>query len=134
MIHPGSGSPAKNWPLDSFIDVARLLQKSGREVSFVIGDVERERVSAAELQLLRTTAPVIEPADCVVLRAAMWKADSFVGNDSGPTHLAAVLGLRTVAIFGPASSIEQWKPAGPRVTVATFADAPDAVVQKILGD
>jgi len=40
----------------------------------------------------------------------------FVGNDSGVTHLAAFLGVRTLAIFGP-SDPDRWAPLGSRVQV-----------------
>ena len=43
-------------------------------------------------------------------------AGVFVGNDSGPGHLAGILGLPTVSLFGPTAP-SRWKPLGPRVTV-----------------
>ncbi|MCB9884882.1 MAG: hypothetical protein H6838_05280 [Planctomycetes bacterium] len=43
-------------------------------------------------------------------------ADAFVGNDSGATHLAAMLGVPTVAVFGPTDP-EVWAPVGPHVRV-----------------
>jgi ADP-heptose:LPS heptosyltransferase len=54
-----------------------------------------------------------EPAALARLLAP---AAAFVGNDSGPSHLAAMLAVPTVAIFGPTvASI--WAPVGPQVTV-----------------
>jgi len=46
----------------------------------------------------------------------------FLGNDSGPTHLAAQLGVATVALFGPTDP-RRWAPVGPRVTILK-PDAP----------
>jgi ADP-heptose:LPS heptosyltransferase len=42
----------------------------------------------------------------------------FLGNDSGATHLAAALGVPTLAVFGP-SDPWLWRPLGPRVRVVT---------------
>jgi heptosyltransferase III len=44
------------------------------------------------------------------------RARLFLGNDSGVTHLAAALGIPTLALFGP-SNDTQWRPVGPAVTL-----------------
>ncbi|HEX8325022.1 MAG TPA: glycosyltransferase family 9 protein [Tepidisphaeraceae bacterium] len=129
VIHPGSGSAGKNWPLTSFIELASALRSAGRTVQFVIGEVERERMTPADVAAMRAVAPVAEPADLPALRAVLQNASAFIGNDSGPTHLAAVLGLRTVALFGPNSNAEQWSPVGPRVSVLPFSASPPEVVK-----
>jgi ADP-heptose:LPS heptosyltransferase len=43
-------------------------------------------------------------------------ASAFVGNDSGPGHLAGIIGVPTVSIFG-ASDPVRWRPLGPKVNV-----------------
>jgi ADP-heptose:LPS heptosyltransferase len=43
-------------------------------------------------------------------------AQLFVGNDAGPTHLAALMGVPTVAIFGPSDPV-RWSPVGPKVSL-----------------
>ena len=65
-------------------------------------------------------------------------ADIFVGNDSGITHLAATLGLKTIAVFGPTNP-EVYRPIGPEVTVFEdknnfFADKPSPDLQYKLLD
>ena len=131
VIHPGSGSPAKNWPIESFIEVADKLRAAGESVTFILGEVEREKWDAKTLTKLRAEHKVIDPTDLSALRTALSKAAAFIGNDSGPTHLAAMLGLRTVALFGLASSPDQWQPFGPRVVVLPFDSAVDAVVSAV---
>ncbi|MDB5328384.1 MAG: putative glycosyltransferase [Phycisphaerales bacterium] len=131
LIHPGSGSSGKNWPIELFLKVATLLSAAGETVTFVLGEVEREKWDAKAHAALRAAAKVIEPADLSALRAALTRSAAFIGNDSGPTHLAAMLGLRTVAMFGPASSPEQWHPVGPRVTVLPFDSLAEAVVSAV---
>jgi ADP-heptose:LPS heptosyltransferase len=63
-------------------------------------------------------------------------ADAFLGNDSGVTHLAAALGVKTIAVFGPTNP-DLYSPIGPAVTVVAssdmdFAKKPSAKLQKEL--
>ena len=115
LIHPGAGSPSKCWPLGSFIELAAKLKSSGLLVRFVIGEVERERWTAADHARLAASAEVVEPTTLRELLQLLGRADAFVGNDSGPGHLAAIAGIPTVTLFGPTSPAV-WKPLGPAVT------------------
>jgi ADP-heptose:LPS heptosyltransferase len=51
--------------------------------------------------------------------ALLARCDLFIGNDSGITHLAAALGVETLAIFGP-SDPAQWRPKGRRAAVLSL--------------
>lgn len=128
LIHPGSGSAAKNWPIESFRAVADRLRAAGETVRFILGEVEREKWDARLLADLQATYEVLEPANLPALKACLTSAATFIGNDSGPTHLAAMLGLRTIALFGPASSADQWHPVGPRVTTLPFDTTADTLL------
>jgi ADP-heptose:LPS heptosyltransferase len=57
-----------------------------------------------------------------VLGPLLAQSGSFVGNDSGVTHLAAASGARTLALFGPTDPA-QWAPVGPAVKALRAADA-----------
>jgi ADP-heptose:LPS heptosyltransferase len=82
----------------------------------VLGEAERERWPAARLDRWREARNVCEPADAVALSQRIAGASCYIGNDSGPTHLAAQLGVPTIALFGP-SDRRVWRPVGPAVTV-----------------
>lgn len=116
VIHPGSGGAAKCWPVERFEASIERLRGQGCEVRPLLGEVEMERWPAAvrERWITRLGARVIESLDalCDELEAA----SLFVGNDSGPTHLAAQMGVRTVALFGP-SDPRVWAPRGPAARV-----------------
>jgi ADP-heptose:LPS heptosyltransferase len=107
LVHPGSGSPAKNWPMEQFIDVARHLAATGETVLFVAGPAE-ERLGE---QIRRARFPVAEGLELGTLAGLAARAEVFVGNDSGATHLAAAAGAPTVAIFGPTDA-QRWRPLG----------------------
>lgn len=117
VIHPGSGGRRKCWPSDRFIAVAReLREQRSAEVVFLLGPVELETWSADEVALITGEFAAIRSPTADELVAALCAADVFVGNDAGPTHLAALLGTRTVAVFG-ATSATIWRPLGQAVTV-----------------
>ena len=113
VVHPGSGSPAKNWPAERWIE---WIKRQDRPVRVLIGEVERERLPADVLARFAAVAEVVEPATLPTLVDALTGVGGFVGHDSGPTHLAAMLGLPTLALFGPTDPAV-WSPLGPRVTV-----------------
>lgn len=116
VIHPGAGSPHKCWPAERFLELIALLRGGGRAVQVLLGEVERERWGGEVIARFAKAADVQEPGSYVDLLARLSGASAFVGNDSGPGHLAGVLGVPTVSIFGP-SNPARWRPLGPRVAV-----------------
>ena len=100
VIHPFSGSPRKNWPLESFHTLAARLDFP---VRWCAGPGES-----------------LEGAVCMsdLYSLARWLAAArvYVGNDSGITHLAAAVGTPVIAIF-VSSDPRVWAPRGPNVTV-----------------
>jgi heptosyltransferase III len=108
VIHPGSGSSAKNWPIENFVALARRLEN----VRFIVGEAEIDRWPGETIAKLNATR-----CDSLVdLLKILRGASAYIGNDSGPTHLAGILGLPTIALFGP-SDPKVWRPLGPRVNV-----------------
>lgn len=120
VIHPGSGSAKKCWSIECFIELARRLKAQGREVGFLIGETEREKWPATRLAALSEAAAIIEPAGTLELLDSLTRAPLFIGNDSGPGHLAGIIGVPTVSIFGPGNPA-RWSPLGPRVRVVAGA-------------
>jgi ADP-heptose:LPS heptosyltransferase len=116
VIHPGAGSPAKCWSLDRYLQLAELLKVQGKSVRFVLGEVEFDRWSDGDRKRLAATAPVKSCSTLVELLEQISTAAAFVGNDSGPGHLAGIIGVKTIALFGPTRPT-QWKPLGPQVIV-----------------
>jgi ADP-heptose:LPS heptosyltransferase len=110
-VHPGSGSPAKNWPAGRFAELVRVLGETRWLVVRGPGD------DAASEPLERSPGVhVARDLPLRVLSALLARAGAYVGNDSGVSHLAATSGAPTVALFGPTDPA-LWRPLGPRVTV-----------------
>jgi hypothetical protein len=116
VIHPGSGSRDKCWPAERFAQLITHFHALGRPVQVIIGEVEHERGSLppALLNELRAAGELVEHAGLVELSEFISRAALFIGNDSGPTHLAAQLGIPTLALFGPTDP-RIWSPVGPAV-------------------
>ncbi|HOE66191.1 MAG TPA: glycosyltransferase family 9 protein [Candidatus Hydrogenedentes bacterium] len=109
IIHPGSGSPLKNWPMDRFAEIAQTLEGSGRRVEWCAGPAE----TSLRLPARALTMP---PAPLVDLARHLAATRLYIGNDSGITHLAASVGCIVVAIYGQTDP-QKWAPLGPRVHI-----------------
>jgi heptosyltransferase III len=116
-LHPGSGSERKNWPLANWIDLQKQLA-AATACSFLLVGGE------AESDKLTTMAAVLPPHRLEVafgwplakLAARLADCTAFVGHDSGITHLAAALGLRSLALWAETPEAV-WRPRGDHVRV-----------------
>jgi heptosyltransferase-3 len=121
VIHPGSGSKKKVWPVERFLEVVRYLQKhAGSRILIVLGPAEGPEVQKAFEGIewdMGPSAPILlKGLSLLELASVVEWCRLFVGNDSGITHMAAALGVPTVAIFGP-SDPKVWSPRGKKVVV-----------------
>lgn len=108
VIHPFSGSKSKNWPLPQFRELAQQLPY---EVEWLAGP-EEDLLEAQRFENLSDVGRFIAGARL------------YIGNDSGITHLAAAVGVKTLAIFGPKSP-PIWVPRGNNVEVIIVRDLAD---------
>lgn len=108
-IHPGSGSVKKNWPFERFLAVARGMREKGRSIIWIAGPAEQGLVFPTS-DYLFVNQPLL------ALGALLCRCGLYIGNDNGVTHLAAALGCRTIALFGP-SDPAVWAPRGTNVKV-----------------
>jgi ADP-heptose:LPS heptosyltransferase len=109
-IHPGSGSPRKNWPLVRWIELCVWLEATHRaELLIVSGEAEPAGLLANFGRPARQL-PLAELADTLAACAL------FIGHDSGVSHLAAACGVPCVLLFGPTDPAI-WAPPAPHVRV-----------------
>lgn len=117
-VHTGSGSAAKNWPVDHFADLIEAISSRKVETRAVaiFGPAESSLVehlkSRTEEGMFLTVKdrPLEEVASFINI------SDVFIGADSGISHLAAALRKPTIVIFGPTEP-EIWTPIGDDVTI-----------------
>jgi ADP-heptose:LPS heptosyltransferase len=136
-IHPGSGGPSKCWCIENFLAIAAELASEGVEVVFLLGPAESDRFGDAAIRSqIGSVGRCLTGLSLAEVLGLLSCADGFVGNDSGITHLAAAMGVKTLAVFGPTSP-SVYRPVGPEVTVfssssSTFAQKPSARLQQKL--
>ena len=111
-IHVGAGRPIKEWPVARLAAVAASLAAE-REITIVLTGSDDDRATADQLRAaLRAPVRVVDLVgrlDVVGLGAVLTRLALLITPDTGPMHLAGVLGTPLVAIFGP-SSPERWGP------------------------
>ncbi len=133
VIHPGSGSPLKNWPVERYLELAGILSGQGHDVRILIGEVEQERWTPDVLARLSAVGSLARPATYLELLAELQPARVFIGNDSGPGHLAGILGVPTLSLFGPTDPA-RWKPLGPHVRTIRREPMDDLDVRSALAE
>ncbi|OGP66340.1 MAG: hypothetical protein A2170_06950 [Deltaproteobacteria bacterium RBG_13_53_10] len=118
VFHPGSGSVRKVWPLAKWSDLARLVcRRYGRSILVVLGPAE-----APEAEKAFDGIKTAKDLSLLQLASVLEGCGLFIGNDSGVSHMAAALGVRTVAIFGPTDP-KVWSPRGEKVHLVRKASA-----------
>ena len=121
VIHAVAATPEKTWRADGFLAIAEHLRAAGMEPVFIGADAGE----LARFHAFRTLAA----APLEEVKALLSSASLFVGNDSGPAHMAAAFGLPVVAIFG-ASDPAIW---GPWRTVAEVVASPAGIASVTTG-
>lgn len=118
VIHAVAAAPEKTWPAGRFLDVAAYLRSAGLDPVFVGAPSD----DLSPFRGYRTLQSTLADLKTLLSRAAL-----FVGNDSGPAHVAAAFGLPVVVFFGP-SDREVWTPWRTASEVLSIsATAEDAI-------
>lgn len=115
IIHPGSGGVSKCWPLEKFAHIADELESC--DVMWMLGPAEGRLVRAMHDR----DEPVIVEHGLAESARHLASASLYIGNDSGITHLAASLGVPTVAVFS-ATDPRVWRPLGDHVITVSRAN------------
>ncbi len=110
LLVPGSsrGHLAKRWPVEGYADLARGLAAAGLAPISLCGPEERDLAAV----LAQAGARDIDASLDLVASLARLAA-VVIGNDSGPTHLAALAGCPVVMLFGPAGDPAKLRPLVP---------------------
>lgn len=115
LLHPGSGSSTKNWPLDRFLDVAEHLYSRGIVALFILGEAE-EGMDLPIIKRMGENHLLLKNIPLDTLAGIMAAGHLYVGNDSGISHLAAAVGVPSLVLFGPTDP-SRWAPRGHHVTI-----------------
>ena len=116
-VHPGVGAIMRQWPAEYFASVIDLLvEKNGVNVVLIGG---RDEVELAEevLEAVVNRKRVVSLAGRTALTELIGLLRAcalYLGNNSGPKHIAAVLGVPTIGIHSGIVDAAEWGPIGPR--------------------
>lgn len=140
-VHPGSGGRQKCWPAASFHAVMHDLHAQ-RQASFMIieGPAEEKTAGVFQKSLAGLPHMRIRNLELRLVASILSQSALFIGNDSGITHMAAALGIPTVAVFGPTDP-SVWAPRGKSVCIVRECDVqgqwrwpgPEVVLQSARG-
>jgi heptosyltransferase-3 len=108
-IHIGAGRIQKLWNVSEFIRVTDWLTEQGCQVVFVGAPAETQRANEVITQLDRPVLNLVGEIALGELLGLLKLSTAYLGNDSGPMHMAAAMGTPGVAMFSYARESE-WGP------------------------
>ncbi|MFT3780471.1 MAG: glycosyltransferase family 9 protein [Nibricoccus sp.] len=111
LIHPGSRSPHRIWPVERFAAVITRLSACGVSPILVAGPGEQELVQQIQSRLESPVLTIDQRLTIPQLAALFASGDLLLCHDSGPMHLAAAVGTRVVALFS-SQNVATWRPLG----------------------
>ncbi len=120
-IHPGAGRLQKLWPVSGFVEVVDWLTARGCKVVFVGGPAEVTRAEAIMARLARPAVSFAGLLSLGELFPLLERSSVFLGNDSGPMHMAAAVGTPVVAMFSYADD-KEWGPRSDHFVVLRGQD------------
>jgi heptosyltransferase III len=116
-LHPGSGSERKNWPEANWAELLqRVIDATELNLLVVGGEAEGQRLQRLAAALPPSRARVAQSMPLDQLARALARCDTFVGHDSGISHLAAAVGLKVLILWGD-SVAEVWRPLSEKVVL-----------------
>lgn len=133
-IHPGSGGKQKCWPIEKFAFIIEELWRRDRSVLVVTGPADEEQRAYLQHHLVPPATGMLDfldDAPLLEVAERLQECRCYLGNDSGITHLAALLGLPAIALFGP-SEPAIWHPVGEHVTVIHEPAMEDIAVSAVI--
>lgn len=134
-LHPGSSAPHRRWPTTSFAELIDALFRLHYSVLLLGSPTENDLLKEVRQHL--STAPqtgklsVLNKASLLEVSQKLKQCGCFVGHDTGISHLAGLLRIPTLALFG-STSPERWRPLGPTVEVIEYQPLMHLPVQRVL--
>lgn len=135
IFHPGSGSDKKNHPSDFWIE---LIKRFGDQIPsadpgivVLLGPAEEHLYPVFSRNPWGKRVKLLISSDHRRLGSILRFAALYVGHDSGVTHLASMHGVPVIALFRN-SSVKQWKPLGPNVSVIDRRRADAGLIEEII--
>lgn len=118
VIAVGAGTALRQWKIERHVALARhLVDRHDLGIVLIGGPKERAMNAEVAADIAHEHCHDATGVSLKQLPALVAGARLFVGNDTGTTHLAAMLGVPTLCIYGGVSDPRVWQPVGPRVSL-----------------
>ncbi len=118
-IHAGATKGKKLWPRENFVAVIKQLQQRGCVVVLIgAGETDRTINEAINQQLSTPAINLCNQLNLVELASFFRRCAFYIGNDSGPMHLASAQAVPGIAIYGPSNS-GMWGPLSDKTKIMT---------------
>ena len=136
VFHPGSGGKGKNHPPEFWLALISALNTHFLSPPFhkpiiLLGPAEEGLRAFFTTNLSLEGMEILFAPELKQLQSILTQAPLYVGHDSGITHLAAMLGTPTVALFKN-SPVPQWRPLGPAVKVIQSKGSGPDLISEII--
>ena len=116
-IHPGSGSERKNWPGARWTELFQdLINRFKFNLLLVGGEAEGDQLTSYARFLPEDRVRIARSLPLKELARQLKECAGFIGHDSGITHLAAAVGLPTLALWAE-TNVNIWRPLGNNVVI-----------------
>jgi ADP-heptose:LPS heptosyltransferase/GT2 family glycosyltransferase len=116
-VHPGVGNAMRQWPPEHFASLIDLLAELNGVNAVLIGGAEEADLAEQVLSELANREAVVSLVGKTSLRQLpelLQACALYIGNNSGPKHIAAALGVPTIGIHSGVVDATEWGPSGQR--------------------
>ncbi len=122
ILHPKSNGHGREWPIEHYIALAQMLSEEKNIHLWITGSVAEGQwiaENAAQLFALPNVSNVCGKFTLDQLTAFIQGVDGLVASGTGPLHISAAIGQRTLGLFPPTPSMHpgRWAPLGKRAQV-----------------
>ena len=139
-IHPGARDPRRRWPVQNFAYIAQQLISTGKKVVLTGSKEEEHLLRDLQHKIDKPVVNIVERhghLSAGELAALLKNALLMVSNDTGVSHIASALGVRSVILFSPHSAFSRWRPLNANRHVAVSFEKgrdPEAVAKIVLAE
>jgi len=114
VLHPVSGHPSKDWPIENYIELASVLAK--KMAVIVVGAKADSNVMAVKGRNISNLSGIISVRE---MGSLIKRAQIVVGNDSAAVHIASAFNVKSLTIFSGAADYREWGALGQNAYIIT---------------
>ncbi len=133
-IHPGCSNPSRRWSAPSFAALINRLLSFQQPVLLLAGPLDEKVLQEVRQHLIVPPQPGLLTMlqNAPLLKATQWikQCKCYLGNDSGMTHMAALIGVPTIGLFLP-NWVIPMHPLGPAVELIVEDDLEQLPVERV---